>query len=51
MRRCVLHNNQSIEWYAKQRNEMNEVFYQNLRQRYEIIIEDKIADNTLQKNK
>lgn len=31
-----------VEWEAEQRRQMNETFYQNLRQRYEIIIEDRV---------
>jgi peptidyl-prolyl cis-trans isomerase C len=39
------------EWLSEQRRTMNEIFYQNLRQRYEIVIEKSIEKNNLVSSK
>lgn len=39
------------EWLSEQRRTMNEIFYQNLRQRYEIVIEKSTKKNNLASSK
>lgn len=41
----VIHKEVSIEWLAEQQKKMDQVFYQGLRERYQIIISDKISKN------
>ncbi len=36
----TIHNKVQAEWFAQQRRMMNEAFYQGMRQRYEIVIEN-----------
>ena len=36
----------SVKWLDQQRRTMNEALYQNMQQRYEIVIEDSIAKET-----
>ena len=39
-----------IEWQAQQRRDMDRAFYQSLRQRYEIIIDDAAIGNAVVSN-
>jgi len=37
----------SSEWQAEKQREANEVFYQSLRQRYEIVLDDNIVKDAM----